>query len=91
MTNGEPVIVRAAMKPIPTLYSPLMTVELSDKSPKPASVERSDVCAVPACSVVVEAAVAFEITKAFLTKFGNDCMEDIRRSYDSYVERISKY
>ena len=81
MTNGEPVIVRAAMKPIPTLYNPLHT----------ASVERSDVCAVPACAVVVEAAAAFEITNAFLEKFGGDCRRDIEASYMAYIERIEKY
>lgn len=91
MTNGEPVIIRAAMKPIPTQYKPLRTVDLTDKSEKPASVERSDVCAVPACSVVVEMVCAFEIAKAFLEKFGNDCMTDTRASYDNYIDRISKY
>jgi len=91
MSNGEPVIVRAAMKPIPTLYTPLSTVELSDKSAKKAAVERSDICAVPACSVVVEAVVAFEIAKAFLDKFSGDCMDDIKAYYNIYKERISEY
>lgn len=91
MTNGEPVVVRAAMKPIPTLYTPLSTVCLEDKSERKATVERSDVCAVPACSVVVEAAIAFEITKAFLDKFSGDCMEDIQASYASYKARIEQY
>jgi chorismate synthase len=91
MSNGEPIVVRAAMKPIPTLYTPLSTVEISDKSVKKASVERSDTCAVPACATVVEAAVAFEITKAFLEKFGGDCIEDIKASYDAYISRIQKY
>lgn len=91
MTNGEPVIVRAAMKPIPTQYSPLKTVDIRDKSETKASVERSDICAVPACAAVVEAAVAFELTNAFLEKFGGDCIDDIRSSFDSYLERINKY
>lgn len=91
MSNGEPIIVRAAMKPIPTLYNPLDTVNISDKSPVKASVERSDACAVPACSVVVEAAVAFEIAKAFLDKFCGDCMADIKVSYEAYNERIKKF
>ncbi len=91
MSNGEPIVVRAAMKPIPTLYNPLRTVNIDDKSEHKASVERSDVCAVPACSVVVEAAVAFEITKAFLDKFGNDCMADIENAVKGYKERISNY
>jgi len=91
MSNGEPIVVRAAMKPIPTLYNPLRTVNIDDKTEHKASVERSDVCAVPACSVVVEAAVAFEIAKAFLDKFGNDCMADIESAVRAYKDRISKY
>lgn len=91
MTNGEPVIVRAAMKPIPTLYNPLRTVNINDKSEQKASVERSDVCAVPACSVVVEAAAAFEIANAFLEKFGGDCMEDVRAYYDAYNDRVKNF
>lgn len=91
ITNGEPVVVRAAMKPIPTLYTPLRTVSLADKSEQKASVERSDVCAVPACSVVVEAVVAFEIANAFLEKFSGDCAEDITASYRQYAERLSQY
>lgn len=91
MTNGEPVIVRAAMKPIPTLYNPLRTVSITDKREHKASVERSDACAVPACSVVVEAAAAFEVTTAFLEKFGGDCREDIEAAYKVYAERIKKY
>ena len=91
MTNGEPVIVRAAMKPIPTLYNPLHTVSIRDKSEHKASVERSDVCAVPACAVVVEAVAAFEITNAFLEKFGGDCRRDIESAYRAYIERIEKY
>ena len=91
MTNGEPIIVKAAMKPIPTQYSPLKTVNIKDRSECKASVERSDVCAVPACAAVVESAVAFEVTNAFLEKFGGDCMEDIRANFNSYKSRIEKY
>ena len=91
MSNGEDIVVRAAMKPIPTLYNPLRTVDINDKSEHKATVERSDVCAVPACSVVVEAAVAFEIAKAFLDKFGGDCMDDIKASYDAYMSRIKNF
>ena len=91
MSNGEPIIVRAAMKPIPTLYTPLNTVDINTKEERKASVERSDTCAVYACSVVIEAAVSFEIGKAFLEKFGNDNMEDIKSSYNSYLNRISRY
>lgn len=91
MTNGEPIIVRAAMKPIPTQYSPLKTVDITDRKETSASVERSDICAVPACAAVVESAVAFEIANAFLEKFGGDCVEDIKASYESYIERINKF
>ncbi|MBS7298599.1 MAG: chorismate synthase [Eubacteriales bacterium] len=91
MTNGEPVIVRAAMKPIPTQYSPLKTVDITNRTETAASVERSDICAVPACAAVVESAVAFEIANAFLEKFGGDCIEDIKASYDAYVTRINNF
>lgn len=91
MSNGEPIIVRAAMKPIPTLYNPLRTVNIKDKSVHKATVERSDVCAVPACSVVIEAVVAFEITKAFLDKFSGDCIEDVKSYYDIYMNRIAEF
>lgn len=91
MSNGEPIVLRAAMKPIPTLYNPLDTVNIDDKSPVKASVERSDACAVPACSVVVESAVAFEITKAFLDKFSGDCMADVSAYYDAYMNRIRNF
>ena len=91
MSNGEPIILRAAMKPIPTLYHPLRTVKLSDKSETKASVERSDVCAVPACAIVAESAAAFELAKAFLEKFSGDCLEDLKMSYQSYMNRISQF
>ena len=91
MSNGEPIIVRGAMKPIPTLYNPLKTASIIDKKEHKASVERSDACAVPACSVVVEAAVAFEIANAFVEKFGGDCLADIKSSFDAYKERIKNY
>lgn len=90
MSNGEPIIISAAMKPIPTLYNPLSTVNIHDKSEQKASVERSDVCAVPACSVVVEAAAAFEIAKAFFEKFSGDCMADVKAYYDAYMDRIRR-
>lgn len=91
MSNGEDIVVRAVMKPIPTLYNPLRTVDLKDKSEVKASVERSDVCAVPACSVVVEAVVAFEIAKALLDKFSSDCMADLESSIEDYKSRIAKF
>jgi chorismate synthase len=88
ITNGEDVIIRAAMKPIPTLYKPLMSVDLSTREQVEATVERSDVCAVPAAAVVAEAVVALEIVNAFLEKFGGDSMVEIHRNYDGYVEYL---
>ena len=88
MTNGEPIVVRAAMKPIPTLYRPLASVDLRDKSKVEASVERSDICAVPACGVVCEAVVAFELAKAVLDKLGGDSMEELKRNYAAYKADI---
>lgn len=84
MSNGEPIVVRAAMKPIPTLYRPLASVDLRDKSKVEASVERSDICAVPACGVVCEAVIAFELAKAVTDKFGGDSMEELKRNYAAY-------
>ncbi len=91
MSNGEPIILRAAMKPIPTQYNPLRTVSIDDKRPHEASVERSDTCAVPACAIVVEAVTAFEIANAFLEKFGGDCLDDIKASYEAYMDRIKHF
>lgn len=91
MTNGEDVLIRAAMKPIPTLYNPLKTVDIRDKSEQKASVERSDTCAVPACSVVVEAAAAFEIAAAFFEKFSGDCIDDVMTYYNAYIDRIKSF
>ena len=91
MTNGAPLVVRVAMKPISTLMSPLQSVELRSKQPADASVERSDVCAAPAAAVVGESVVAFELAKAFLEKFGGDSLREIRRNYESYLEQIKNY
>jgi len=88
ITNGEDVVVRAAMKPIPTLYKPLMSVDISSREPVEASVERSDVCAVPAATVVVEGVVALELANAFLEKFGGDSIAEIRRNFDGYIEYL---
>lgn len=87
MTNGEPVVVRAAMKPIPTQSNPLRTVTLGSWKATAAHRERSDVCAVPACSVVAEAMVAIVLAGAFLEKFGGDSMREIKYNYASYLRR----
>ena len=91
MTNGAPLIVRVAMKPISTLMSPLQSVDMRSKRPADASVERSDVCAAPAAAVVGESVVAFEVAKAFLEKFGGDSLREIRRNYENYLEQIKNY
>lgn len=88
MSNGEPIVVRAAMKPIPTLYSPLRSVDLRTHEPFEATVERSDTCAVPAALVVAEAVVAIEIADALLEKFGGDSIFEIRRNLAGYLEQI---
>lgn len=78
MTNGQPLVVRAAMKPISTLAKPLGSVNLETKEPEAAQYERSDVCAVSAASVIVENVVAFEIAKALVEKFGNDSLVEMQ-------------
>ena len=77
MSNGERIVVRAAMKPIPTMVNALESVDLLTKKPVKAAVERSDICAVPSAAVVGEAVVAFTLAQAFLEKFGGDYMEEI--------------
>ena len=91
MTNGSPLVVRVAMKPISTLMSPLQSVDMRSKQATDASVERSDVCAAPAAAVVGESVVAFEVAKAFLEKFGGDSLREIKRNYESYLEQIKNY
>ena len=84
MSNGEPIVIRAAMKPIPTLVHSLLSVDIVTKVPGRAAVERSDVCAVPAAAVVGEAAAAFALAQAFLEKFGGDYMEEILADVAKY-------
>lgn len=91
MTNGAPLVVRVAMKPISTLMSPLQSIDLRSKQPADASVERSDVCAAPAAAVVGESVVAFELANAFLEKFGGDSLREIKRNYESYLEQIKNF
>jgi len=81
VTNGEPMILHAAMKPISTLAKPLRSVNLQSMKAVPSRYERSDVCAVPACSVIAEAAIAPVLANAFLEKYGGDSVAEIRRRY----------
>ena len=88
VSNGEEIIVRAAMKPLPTLMQPLASVDLQTGEPGEALVERSDVSAVEALAVVAEAAVAFELARAAREKFGGDALGDFVAAHTAYVERI---
>ncbi|WP_239614163.1 chorismate synthase [Cohnella mopanensis] len=91
MTTGEPIVVRGVMKPIPTLYKPLASVDIDTKEAFTAQVERSDACAVPAASVVMEHVVAWEVAQAFLEKFGGDSIDEIQRNLDSYLSQVEAY
>uniref|UniRef100_A0A7C9JSH0 Chorismate synthase n=1 Tax=Muribaculaceae bacterium Z82 TaxID=2304548 RepID=A0A7C9JSH0_9BACT len=88
MTTGLPLVITCAMKPIPTLMTPLRTVNLDTLEPEDASKERSDVCAVPAAAVVAEGEVAFVLARAYEEKFGCDTMTDIRGALRAYRERL---
>ncbi|MFO0726744.1 MAG: chorismate synthase [Myxococcota bacterium] len=87
VTNGAELVVHGTMKPIATLGKPLETVSLDDKHPAPATYERSDVCAVPACAVIAEAAVAFCVADAVLESYGGDTMNDVVSAHRERVER----
>lgn len=91
MTNGEQLVVRGVMKPIPTLYKPLRSVDIDTKEEFTAQVERSDSCAVPAASVVMEHVVAWEVAKAFMEKFGGDSIEEIEANYRNYLAQVERY
>ena len=88
VSNGEEIVVRAAMKPLPTLMKPLASVDLSTGSPAQALVERSDVSAVEALAVVAEAAVAWELARAAREKFGGDSIGDFVAAWQAYLGRI---
>lgn len=85
MTNGMPVVVRGTMKPISTLLRGLPSVDLNTRRPEHSGYERSDVCALPAASVVMENVVGFEIARAFLEKFGGDTLFEVRAAYDHHL------
>src|SRR3989454_10312749 len=89
VSNGEEIVLRAAMKPLPTLMKPLASVDLQTGEPADALVERSDVSAVEALAVVAEAAVAFELARAAREKFGGDALGDFVAAHRAYLERIS--
>jgi len=90
MTDGMPVIVRGVMKPIATLLKGMDSVNLITKQPERSDYERSDVCAVPAASVVAENVVAFEVARAFLEKFGGDTLNEVRAAHAHYLSELRK-
>lgn len=91
MTTGMPIVVRGVMKPIPTLYKPLQSVDIDTKEVFSASIERSDSCAVPAASVVAEAVVAWEVASAIVDQFGQDQMEMIVKNVNQMREHARKF
>jgi len=90
ISNAEPIIIRVAMKPIPSLRRPLQSVDFITKKPFEATKERADVCAVPAAGVVAEAVVAIELANAMIEKFGGDSLSEMCRNYETYVEYLDK-
>lgn len=90
MTNSQPIVVRAAMKPIPTLRKPLRSIDLATKEAVEASFERSDACAISAASVVLENVVAFEIAAAVVEKFGGDSLDEIKERLELFQHGVSK-
>ncbi len=84
ITNGQPLVVRAAKKPISTLAKPLASINLKTKQPEAADYERSDVCAVPAASVIVQSVVAFEVARALVEKFGNDSLQEMQARWELF-------
>ena len=90
VTNGEPIDLRVAMKPISTMKKPMRSIDLNTKEKTEAHYERSDVCVVPAAGVIGEAVVALVIADAMLEKFGGDSMAELDRNYRSYMESIAQ-
>jgi len=90
VTNGEDVVIRSYIKPIPTLINPLHSIDFATKKETKAIYQRSDICVVPAASVVGEAVAAWEIAVAFLEKFGGDSLPEIKENYENYRKRLQK-
>lgn len=88
MTNGENLVVKASMKAIPTMKTPLSSINLKTKQKIDAHFERSDTCAVSACGIVADAMVATVLVNAFMEKFGQDNLEQMKRNYDAYKEML---
>ena len=90
MTNGQPLVIRAAKKPIATLQKPLESIQMDTKEPSKASYERSDVCAISAASIIVENVVAFEIAAALVDKFGGDSIEEMQAHWAMFHQLAAK-
>lgn len=91
ISNGEPIVIRAAMKPIATLYAPLQSVDIVTKKRVAAAVERSDVCRVPSAAVIGEAMVCIVLAQALLEKFGGDSMREILENYSAYMHYLKRF
>jgi chorismate synthase len=91
MSTGEPLRVRVAFKPLSTLMRPLRSVDINTKEAVEATIERSDVCAIPAAAVIAESVVAFVLAQAFLEKFGGDSLVETRRNYDGYMGQVRDF
>jgi chorismate synthase len=91
VSTGEPLRVRVAFKPLSTLMRPLRSADIKTKAEAIATIERSDVCAIPAAAVIAESVVAFEIANAFLEKFGGDSFPELARNFNGYLEQVRNY
>ena len=91
ITNGQPIVLRVAMKPIATLYTPKDSVDIETKEPFEATVERSDICTVPAAGVVGEAVIAYEMANALIEKFGGDTLDEMKRNFEAYQEYVRTF
>ena len=91
MTTGMPIVVRGVMKPIPTLYKPLESVDIDTKEPFVATIERSDPCAVPAASVVAEHVIATEMAKAIMEEFRSDTMDGLKKDIEEYRRYVKEF
>lgn len=91
MSNGEPIIIRVAKKPISTLRQPLRSVDINTKEPIKAAYERSDTCALPAASVIGEAICAWVIADSFLEKMGGDFLKEIQQRFQLYLKHLKNY
>jgi chorismate synthase len=91
MSTGEPLRLRVAFKPLSTLMRPLHSVDIRTKEPVEATIERSDVCAIPAAAVIAESVVAFVLAQAFVEKFGGDSLTEMKRNHEGYLQQIQQF